>query len=383
MRGIPESVQGSKPMTSLRVKIGEKRPTNDGKYMKPVALDHFKIGHQGSGKKWIPSPDFDDTKPKEIEIELFSDNIDIMLSDCLACYAGKSRFCYNNSAGLHAKRLNGSGVYKDCTCNPNACALHEDNGREIHERWRKLYEHVDFGKKKGGDDYRTIVCKPNTSFHFLLPDPTDKSGERMLTPPGSVAKFFTTSPNSGQQIRGGLETMQELMNGKLAGLRVKLKISMITNSFGGMAVRRGLRNIDVQSAMDKLAGMSDEERANYDAAFIYEEFNCGVVEDDSAPVELIADKIERPELCSDGDFPQELLGALNLSNRDITWLEVRFGKNAAPLVAYLVETAVQLEVDITEIAQRYHYKLPDPPEPEKVPEETAAELTDKRKGVEE
>ena len=400
-QGIPKSVQGSRPMTTLRVRIGEKGKTKDGKYEKPVALDYFKVGTATKGG-FTEHPAFAGTKPNEITIELWSDDIDAMLSDSLVVYDGKSRFCYNNKAGDYAMRRTASGAFRSCTCDPEACALYNDLGRELIEVWggeKGLYPYVNFGKKQSANEYRTIKCKPNTYFYFLLPDPEDGSGEKLLTPPGSVALFFTTSPRSGKQIRYGLELMKRRLNGRLAGLRVTFRVIMVESGRGSlvpvvgieeqdevqladslkdMAVRRGLMNIDTQAAMDRLAGMPDEERAKVDADYIYKNFTMPVVEDDSDAIPPEIQPEEIPKLCTDPPIVQDLMEMLNLGNRDITRLQITYGAYTSPLVQYLLKQATTRGVDVASVCKQYGYKVPVEPKPEPTPPE---EMVNKRAGV--
>lgn len=394
---LPDTIQTSKPMTALYVKIGEKQKSRNSDYMKPVALDYFKIGTKAKGGGLNEHAAFKGTRPNELEVELWSDDADKMLQAHLAVYDGNSKFCSNTLGGAYAMRRSSMGEFRSCVCAPASCALFNKNNRELLEKWKKLYPHANFGKEKAPGEYQCISCRPNTYFYFGLPDPNN--ADKMLTAPGEVARLFTTSPNSGKQLRHGLETMKELMNGKLAGLRVTLKIYMIDNGFGGlaptvgikgqdmsmmaeslkgMAIRRGMMNIDMQVAMDKIAGMSDAELAEVDAAFIYENYTSCTVEDDGEVFVSPEQPEIPPRLCTDPEFVQELIGIINLGNRDITWLQTKFGANSAPAVDFLVKTAQDNKIDIEATCRRYGYQLPVEPKPEpESPEEKVTKREDK------
>jgi hypothetical protein len=374
--GIPASERNYKPLIGPLVKTGEKRPGEK----KPTALEYFKV-IDSSGQV---IPEFND-RPEEITVELVSDEISDFWRDALACYDGRTKFCGNDAGGQTAYRRGANGVYQPVECDPRRCALrlNETNApspedakanrltthqEEINGRWCKSYPYAHLTEM--------TKCKSQSYFLFALPHP--KEPGKYITRPGEYARYASGSRNINSQLLKGLHDIWKMTSGKMRGFQVKLVMSFNSNAYGGksptvgivgpdasdfpraireMAHRRGMENLDMDLAMEKLTHLTIEELQEVDAEYLYEHFYLG--ENKALPEghETLALPMptERQEIHfgTQDLLVKALCEHLRISYPDQTKLQMRFGADVAGYTEYLISYADQNKLDISSVLARF------------------------------
>ena len=206
------------PVTT-KVSIGEAPDKKKGKNY-PSRLDHFqfleKVMDNGDA---IWRPDEEVTKamveaygdnPRDIGIILLDDNPENVFKTNLAWWAATEWKCKGSLVQIEDYVFEMRAVRKT------------DNHPEG-EEWPGKYKYSD-GQKKGqpvescGDgcpDLEEGRCKPSGDLYFIL---------EKYPSFGGVCRIHTTSYRSIRNIANGLQQIRSLLGGRLAGIRVTLKV---------------------------------------------------------------------------------------------------------------------------------------------------------------
>lgn len=185
-----------------KIKIGgkgEKRTSRAGnEYRLPEKYDHFVItttekDSEGNFKPDTKVMELLGDKPRELDIMLLYDEVNLNFPHFYALYSGKTMKCKGN--GETAVRYLKDGGEEEVTCNPETC--------EFHQRGN---------------------CKVNGIFNCVL-----KQTQKV----GGVYRFRTTSWNSVNNILGSLHFIKSLTGGVLAGIPLKMVLKPKTTTVEG------------------------------------------------------------------------------------------------------------------------------------------------------
>ncbi len=177
-----------------KIKIGtkgaERTSGKGGKYRLPTKLEHFSVTTLERDKEGILIPDLQvmqqlGPEPKEIDIMLLYDDVDLNFQTCYAYYAGKKCRCRGN--GEKADRILNNGTTESVECNPETCP-----------------------------HYAKKTCKISGILSCVL---------LASNQVGEVYKFRTHGYNSVSNIYSSLTFIRGLTNGVLASLKFKLTLS--------------------------------------------------------------------------------------------------------------------------------------------------------------
>ena len=173
-----------------KIKIGgkgeERTSRNGNKFRMPEKYDHFVIttNHRDADGKLIPDAEIMKQlgdKPRELDVFLLFDDIELNFPHKLSYYEGKNEICSGD--GETALRVDSNGEKQSCEC---PCEL-----------------------------LKARKCKPSGRLSVILANaPTA----------GGVYVFRTHGWNSVQNIKFAMEFVQSFTGGILAGIPFKLKI---------------------------------------------------------------------------------------------------------------------------------------------------------------
>jgi hypothetical protein len=191
-----------------KIKIGgkgEKRKSKGGKdYQLPVKFDHFVVTTMAKDNtdNFVQDKQLMELikdNPKEIEVILPYDDIDLNFLTSYAFYVGKKCVCRGD--GVDAERTTKDGKVSKIKCDTNNC------------------EYIQCEPAK---------CKPNGILSCILPKANKVGG---------VYKFRTTSWYSVQNIISSLIYISTKTNGIIAGITLKLYLTeQNTKSHGNVPV---------------------------------------------------------------------------------------------------------------------------------------------------
>lgn len=182
-----------------KIKIGgkgEKRTSKHGnEFRLPEKYDHFVItttekDSEGNFKKDKEVMELLGEKPRELDIVLLYDEVNLNFPHFYALYSGRTLKCKGN--GETAVRYLKDGGEKDVSCNPDTCEY-----------------------------YQKDKCKVNGIFNCVL-----KQTQKV----GGVYRFRTTSWNSVNNILGSLHFIKSLTGGVLAGIPLKMVLKPKTTT---------------------------------------------------------------------------------------------------------------------------------------------------------
>jgi len=177
-----------------KIKIGtkgsERTSKKGGKYRIPTKLEYFSITTLERGKDDILIPDVQimeklGSEPKQLDIMLLYDDVDLNFQTCFAYYSGKKCVCRGD--GKLAERTLKDGAIESVDCNPKICPYYAKN-----------------------------TCKISGILSCVLPSANQVGG---------VYKFRTHGYNSVSNILSGLKFLFGLTNGVLASVKLKLTLS--------------------------------------------------------------------------------------------------------------------------------------------------------------
>jgi len=177
-----------------KIKIGtkgsERTSKKGGKYRIPTKLEYFSITTLERGKDDILIPDVQimeklGSEPKQLDIMLLYDDVDLNFQTCFAYYSGKKCVCRGD--GKLAERTLKDGAIESVDCNPKICPYYAKN-----------------------------TCKISGILSCVL---------LASNQVGGVYKFRTHGYNSVSNILSGLTFILGLTNGVLASLKLKLTLS--------------------------------------------------------------------------------------------------------------------------------------------------------------
>lgn len=384
--GIPAGERRHKKLVGILVKSGRLVPNKSGSGTHPEATPFFTIGRPSlTGLQKIKQFDGENDEPEEITIELISDNINDMWRDALCWYDGKRRGCYNDTGSNQALRRAADGTYKPVECDPSRCPMRlNGNHRPTKEQseakvltpiqaqlvnvYKERFSHLTITKDS--------QCKAESYFVFALPDP--ENPEQLLTRRGEYARYVSHSDNINAQLLEGLADVAKRTQGYMAGLRVKLVITYVSNGFGGMvptvglvgptdadlpqavrdmARRRAMNQVNMTDLIEKVGRMTEEEFAEVDQDYIFEHFTKAA--DPSLPAGpamlALPGKVERRQVRFATKHPlaQALFKRLNLSYAVETDMQLKFGEDVQACVDKLVTTAQTNNIDVSDLISRY------------------------------
>ena len=186
-----------------KIKIGGKgevRKSRKGtEFRLPVKFDHFLITHNRRSAEgdFIANRDIMEQlgpKPRELDIMLLYDDVDLNFPNSLSWYEGKTRRCFGD--GERAQRLDpdtGELTEIECPC-----------------------EHLESVNGK------PPLCKPSGRLSVILPSVRGVGGSFV---------FRTHGWNSVSSIQHSLEFIQTLTGGILAGIPLKMKLHTKTGEY--------------------------------------------------------------------------------------------------------------------------------------------------------
>lgn len=386
---LPPSLIKFKPPESLHVRIGDKAGSKGA----PRPLDHF-VGKIMDGGKEIGDHEFFAKRPKEIPVRLLFDNPQDNWRDGIAFWDGHFPACYNNEGGATAMRREPSGAFRPVQCDLTKCPMWL-NGASGSETAKIALTHPEKGYAAAYPHLqitRNSVCRAQFYLLFEIPG---------VTAPGEVARFYTQSLNSIQQIMSGMTAIAAQTGGILAGIPLKLKVYMIRNRFGsGFVPTVGVYGgeVDIAVWQDKvlearkgraLSGMNWQahrqlvadtrlaELTGTDAQFIREHFvRDGDREDGPAVVDAEIDEIAPPENLDPGvledEMVQQLCDLLGLSVPERTKLQMKFGHDTDKCIRYLDEIresrGVEMDDDDAKLDAAISKVIDEKPKPEPEPD---------------
>lgn len=203
---LPQKFQARVPVVAT-LKIGEVESA--GGKARPKKLDYMRIcGASATAAGTYPDhpaySDFNGRKPRELTIELPSDDPHVNLELVYAM------------AGRGAILCRGNGVDAERRQDPRGTVSAD----------------VPFQKLPDGTCgescpfFKTGACKLASTLRFRIPAGTGEG--TVATPLGSIVQFRSTSWNSGQDLLGAMEAIKSLTGGVLA--RIPLRLHMTEQS---------------------------------------------------------------------------------------------------------------------------------------------------------
>lgn len=349
---LPQSLIRFKPPESLHVRVGDKL----GKHGAPRALDHFVGKVMDSGQELGDHPFFAG-KPREIPMRLLFDDPAMNWRAGIAWWDGHFPACHNDLGGFIAMRRSPDNAYKEVSCDLTRCPLWL-NARGDSERVKQALVHPTKGWAISYPHLkitRESVCKPQFYLLFAIPG---------VTSPGEVARFYTQSLTTINQIMSSITILASETGGILAGVPLKLKVYMIPNRFGSghvptvsiMAAEndyekwqqmvletrnsRKLSGMNWQAHKELVAEQTLSEMTGVDREFIRTHF----VRDQDEVLVLPSGgspEFAAPESLDDSvledDTVQRMIETLGLPVPDRTKLKMRFGTNVQDCIDYLAK----------------------------------------------
>lgn len=358
---LPPELLRFQPAESIQIRIGEKSGTRGA----PVALDHFVLKVMDGGREIGLHP-LSKGKPKELNVRLLFDD---PMKNCklgIGWWDGGKPACYNHLGGDEAMRRNSNGVFVPVVCDRTKCPFwlnaKGDNEKikrlliDEQQGYRHAYPHLNIT--------RDSKCTPKAYFYFEMPE---------YTHIGEVARFYTESLNTINQMLTAMTFLAAQTGGILAGIPLKLKVVMRGNAFGKFSPtvtvtasdsdatkwndkvletieRRKLSGINWGAYTKALTSRSLADQMNTDAAFVAEHF---VRQDDGEPARLdlpadfaMPQDVDEPLLLRDENV-KELCRLLNLGDAERLKLQMRFGEDVEKAIEHLTQLCVQRGIDLT------------------------------------
>jgi hypothetical protein len=224
--------QARKPNAIVEIKTGD---GGDGKAMQ--AWDYGEVYMLTPENNWTPHPKYPG-QHRSFTIELLSDVIPFNHQSHLACYTGKTPFCFRAHRGLDdvgvARRRDPEGGLFNTECNPDKCPIRQNKlepdsrAVEIFEKWSKIYEYAKLVSKDRKGKTVTAKCMAYHFFIFnlLLPDGS------YAHPEGEFCMLASKSDTTANRITAKLRDLSARCNGRIAGLRLNLVFRPVETRFG-------------------------------------------------------------------------------------------------------------------------------------------------------
>lgn len=191
-----------------------------------------------------PHPSFLDRtgKPaqlRQFDIEIISNLVEYNCGSHLACrdYNKTTVFCRRQHRGLDepgiASRRGEDGEFFLTVCDPQRCDLRinqvNNNSKitRIKEKWGRLYKEATLSGVNKKNQLEAAKCRYELFFIF-----------RLLTPEGEYAHassefcLFSSHAESNHRIHRKLMDLHDAMNGRIAGLRLKLVYDEVSTVYG-------------------------------------------------------------------------------------------------------------------------------------------------------
>ncbi len=398
--------------------------------------DYGVVMLRGSDGQWHEHPQYRG-QHKRFLIELLSDSLRFNFQSHLACYTGKTPFCFrahrgHDAIGVARRRDDRGGTFF-CECDPDRCPLrqnHEEpNSRtaEILKYWGrpKNEQAGDNGapyhygnliirtREKGVPVIRGAACKPYNFFLFnlLLPD-----GQTYAHPEGEFAMLATHSEVTHGRIQAKLEQLCVRCGivpggGRLTGLRLWLEYAPVMNRYGksshawrlevpdgtdfeAMRAQAGQRaklaQIDYrelpQAVLDSTCTALVAQHGARDIALLAATENDAVRQVQNAVDQLQVDASYIPAgsiyLINQDSLVQQLIRRIGISYARETAFPMMFGTDMRRCLDWLRATAAETKVDIDDLLtpliveqKSTHVELPStPPAPAAEPVDAEYEV---------